>query len=260
MAITVKTIPDTNYLLLDSDDGLLLRFTAATAINVTCPDTIVEGFTCEATQAGAGQVTFIKGGTSTFVDIREPTTRKLGAHIAVTLDEPAVYKFNGEFSVATFLSLINQNAIAAPVVTDDSDLGYSNGSLWIFGTKVYDCVDATIGAAVWLVRPTDIRNFGIDPLTDATNISWDLDDVQVSEVTLEGNRILDNPTNMIAGETYVLMVVQDVTGTRTLTYGSAYKWSGGVVPELTVSGDALDIITFISDGTNMFGVHSPDFR
>jgi hypothetical protein len=42
-------------------------------------------------------------------------------------------------------------ASAAPGVTDDSDSGYSVGSLWIdtTGDASYRCVDATVGAAVW---------------------------------------------------------------------------------------------------------------
>jgi len=158
MAITVKNIPDTSYTLLDSDDGLLLRFSAATAVTVSCPDTILEGFTCEATQAGAGQVTFIKVGTTQFVDIREPVLRGTGAHCAITLDADALYKFNGEFTVATFLSLINKNAIIAPTVNDDETLSYSVGSTWFDNVagNIYDCTDASTGAAVWKKRDTSV--------------------------------------------------------------------------------------------------------
>ena len=46
---------------------------------------------------------------------------------------------------------INNAATAAPGVTDDSDSGYSAGSLWIDVTNDvgYTCLDATVGAAVW---------------------------------------------------------------------------------------------------------------
>lgn len=92
----------------------------------------------------------------------------------------------------------------------------------------------------------------IQVLTDGANIAWDLNSRQVAQVTLGGNRTLDNPTNLKSGAYYTLIVKQDATGSRTLAYGSAYKWFGGVAPILSAAANAVDIITFISDGTNMY--------
>jgi len=44
---------------------------------------------------------------------------------------------------------VNYNAVAAPAVTDDSSKGYSVGSRWYYGTNIYECVSAGVGAAVW---------------------------------------------------------------------------------------------------------------
>jgi hypothetical protein len=115
---------------------------------------------------------------------------------------------------------------------------------------------AQLGAAQ---EYTKTQNFNATTLTDAANISWDLESNQVAKVTLTDNRTLDNPTNMVDGATYILRVIQDAGGTNTLDYGNAYLWPGGTAPTLTVTGDAIDVITFISDGTNMFGVISQDF-
>jgi hypothetical protein len=106
---------------------------------------------------------------------------------------------------------------------------------------------------------TKQQNFNATTLSDAANISWNLDDNQVASVTLAGNRTLDNPTNMKDGATYILTVKQDVTGTRTLSFGSAYKFPGGTAPTLSTGTNQIDIITFISDGTNMYGVAQFNF-
>jgi len=106
---------------------------------------------------------------------------------------------------------------------------------------------------------TKQQNFGTTTLSDGANISWDLADNQVSKVTLAGNRTLDNPTNMVDGGTYILRVIQDATGTRTLAYGSAYKFPNGDDPVLSTTAADVDFITFISDGTSMFGVFSGGF-
>jgi hypothetical protein len=96
-------------------------------------------------------------------------------------------------------------------------------------------------------------------LSDGASIAWNLDDAQAAKVTLAGNRTLDDPTNMVTGGTYVLRVTQDATGSRTLSYGSAYKWEGGTAPTLSTAANAVDILTFTSDGTSMFGVIAKDF-
>ncbi len=95
-------------------------------------------------------------------------------------------------------------------------------------------------------------------LTDGANISWDLNN-QVVQVTLAGNRTLDNPTNKQAGATYVLIVKQDGNGSRTLAYGTEYKFAGGITPTLSTGINDIDIITFVSDGTNLYGSIAKDF-
>ncbi len=101
--------------------------------------------------------------------------------------------------------------------------------------------------------------FNTTTLTDGANISWDLNVNQITKVTLAGNRILDNPTNLVDGSIYVLTVKQDATGSRTLAFGTAYKFAGGIAPTITTTANATDILTFISDGTNMNGVPHQDF-
>lgn len=99
---------------------------------------------------------------------------------------------------------------------------------------------------------TQQQNFNATTLTDAANISWDLNTNQVAKVTPTGTRILDNPTNMKDGATYILTKL----GTGSLTFGSAYKWPGGTAPTFT---SGTDIMTFISDGTSMYGVVQTNF-
>jgi len=96
-------------------------------------------------------------------------------------------------------------------------------------------------------------------LTDAANISWDTNGRMNGQVTLGGNRTLDNPTNLKSGATYVLKVIQDGTGGRTLAYGSAFKWSNGNIPVVSAAANAVDILTFWSDGTNLYGVWNENF-
>ena len=96
-------------------------------------------------------------------------------------------------------------------------------------------------------------------LTDGATINWDLDAAQSAKVTLGGNRTLANPSNMRAGGTYVLRVIQDGTGSRTLTLGANYRKAGGATLVLTTTAAAIDILSFYSDGTYMYLVPSLNF-
>jgi len=94
-------------------------------------------------------------------------------------------------------------------------------------------------------------------LTDGATISWNTTLGTVATVTLGGNRTLSNPTNLRVG-TYMLIVKQDATGSRTLSWGTAYKFPAGAKPTLTTSANAIDVISFFCDGTNMFGSYAPN--
>ena len=99
---------------------------------------------------------------------------------------------------------------------------------------------------------TQQQYFATATLTDAANISWNLDSQQVATVTLGGNRTLDNPTNLKNGAAYRLTIKQDATGGRTLAFGTAYKFAGGIDPAVTSAASALDMLSCVSDGTSMF--------
>jgi hypothetical protein len=81
-------------------------------------------------------------------------------------------------------------------------------------------------------------------LTDATNIAVDLNDGNNFVVTLGANRTLSNPSNPTIGQTGQIYVIQDGTGSRTLAYGSYWKFSGGTAPTLTTDANAVDLLVY----------------
>jgi hypothetical protein len=88
-------------------------------------------------------------------------------------------------------------------------------------------------------------------LTDGGTINWNVR-LGNAQVTLGGNRTLAAPTNLVAGMTYTLMVIQDGTGSRTLTWNSAYKFAGGTAPTLSTGTGKVDIFEFYTNGTNLY--------
>lgn len=87
---------------------------------------------------------------------------------------------------------------------------------------------------------TKAQRSGVTTLTDGANISIDLSANNRFEVTLEGNRTLENPSNAVKGQSGRITVVQDATGSRTLAYGSNYLNT----PTLSTTANAVDILPY----------------
>lgn len=83
-------------------------------------------------------------------------------------------------------------------------------------------------------------------LVDGANIATDASLGNIFSVTLAGNRTLDNPTNPVAGQKIVYRIRQDATGSRTLAYGTAFRFSTvNVSPTLTTTAAKTDYLGFI---------------
>ena len=100
----------------------------------------------------------------------------------------------------------------------------------------------------------------ITTLTDAANIATNLADSNNFTVTLGGNRTLDNPTNIVAGQSGSIFIVQDGTGSRTLAFGAYWDFAGGTAPTLTTTASAVDRIDYIvRTSTSIHAVFTADY-
>ena len=100
----------------------------------------------------------------------------------------------------------------------------------------------------------------IATLTDAATITPDFGANQNFTVTLGGNRTLANPTNIVVGQTGSIFVVQDATGSRTLSFGTYYDFTGGTAPTLSSGAAAVDRIDYIvRTATSIHCVFTADY-
>jgi hypothetical protein len=89
-------------------------------------------------------------------------------------------------------------------------------------------------------------------LTDASTIAVDLSQSNNFSITLGGNRNLQLPTNINAGQSGFITVKQDRTGSRTL-FGSPvwiYTFAGGTAPTLTTTAVHKDILGYAVERYN----------
>lgn len=92
---------------------------------------------------------------------------------------------------------------------------------------------------------TAAQRGSISTLTDGATITPDFALANNYTVTLGGNRTLANPTNLTAGQSGSIFVVQDGTGSRTLAFGSFWDFIGGTAPTLTTTANAVDRIDYV---------------
>jgi hypothetical protein len=95
-----------------------------------------------------------------------------------------------------------------------------------------------------------------DELTDGATITWDVIDSPVAKVTLGGNRTLSAPsgTTPIAGQFVSLLIIQDGTGGRTITWNAVYEFAADTAPTLTATASLGDLFTFRYNGSKWLEV------
>jgi hypothetical protein len=91
-------------------------------------------------------------------------------------------------------------------------------------------------------------------LTDGATIDWAVNSSPVAKVTLGGNRTINAPTGGATGQFVSLLVIQDGTGSRTLTWNAVYEFASDTAPTLTTTADLGDLFVFRYNGTKWLEV------
>lgn len=85
---------------------------------------------------------------------------------------------------------------------------------------------------------------------DNTTITPNCTDGNVHRVVLGGNRTMGVPSSARSGQVLILIIRQDNTGGRTLTWNPIYRFAGGTEPILTTAPNAVDVFAFVHDNTS----------
>ena len=91
-------------------------------------------------------------------------------------------------------------------------------------------------------------------LTDDSTISWDASTSDVAKVTLAGNRTLGAASNGTTGQFVSLLIIQDGTGSRTLTWNAVYEFKDDTAPTLTTTAAKGDLFVFRYNGSKYLEV------
>lgn len=103
-----------------------------------------------------------------------------------------------------------------------------------------------------LTKPIVVGGRGVwVAATDGATVTFDLDNGNKQNVTLGGNRTLAL-SNVGAGQVFILKLIQDGTGSRTVTWFSTINWVDGTAPTLTPTADKADVFGFIQTATDTY--------
>jgi len=86
----------------------------------------------------------------------------------------------------------------------------------------------------------------------STAYTIDLANGSVQILTLTGNCTFTFPT-ATAGRSFFLLLKQDGTGGRTVTWPAAVKWPGGTAPTITSTASRMDKYVFTAADSNWYG-------
>ena len=138
------------------------------------------------------------------------------------------------------------------VMDEDTEYHYS-GSAWAtVGAVAGEASAAEIwtgSSATKFISPaTAIAAMAPAALTSGATITPDFNAGANFTLTLAHNATLANPSNLQAGDSGLIEITQDGTGSRTLAYGTQWKFPGGA-PTLSTAAGSVDVLTYYAPTT-----------
>lgn len=169
--------------------------------------------------------------------VKLATQQSIKAYVDAQASGTSLVDSNGADAVLTSATASAVNEITV------TNAATGNGPL-ISATGDDTNVDLKLsGKGTGKVR-VDARYGTITSDSDGATITFNMATSNLHTVTLGGNRTLAL-SNVSVGQTFILRLVQDGTGSRTVTWFSTIKWAGGSAPTLTTTANKLDVFGFI---------------
>ena len=186
------------------------------------------------------------------------TSAGFTAYGTVTSDGLVVSNTSGDLTVQNIASGEAKLELKTTGTTDSTSMRFSDSAAFSQGAIVYThstdqmkFYTAGIGNLRMTIDSSGnaIFDYGVllneGTLTDGATIAWDVNASPVAKVTLGGNRTISAPSNQAgSGQFISLLVIQDGTGSRTLTWNAIYEFKDDTAPTLTTTGGKGDLFVF----------------
>ena len=135
------------------------------------------------------------------------------------------------------------SAAASYTLTLPNDTGTNGQALLTNGSGVTSW--GTVAVTGTAQTFTAAQRGTITTLTSGATVTPDFAASNNYSLTLDQNLTIANPTNLTAGQSGSIFLVQDGTGSRTASWGSYWDFAGGTAPTLTTTASAVDRIDYV---------------
>lgn len=153
---------------------------------------------------------------------------------------PTAAQFNGNFNAIV-------NDYNGSITNANID-----ASAAISASKIANTAATLAGAQTFTGAKTMAQTIQtITAATDASTVTFDLSLGNIHTVTLGGNRTLAL-SNASTGQCFILRLLQDGTGSRTVTWFTTIKWPDATAPTLTTTASKADVFGFICTGSGTY--------
>ena len=176
----------------------------------------------------------------------------------------------------TFLALLIScltlsAATTYPVLTDSTNRRFPGGVTNVFFLNSNAVASGTLrvtGAATVTNSSSVFSGAGYGSAqqtlsySSGTNLTVDASKV-LHFVSLTNTAYFAQPSNLAVGSSFTVILKQDSTGTRAVTFNTNYwKFPGGSQPSITTNANAYSVLSCIADpyGTNVFSVSTLDIK
>lgn len=197
-------------------------------------------------RTGGGNFTISVGGTET-LNVNASSVMISGANILASV--AAAYTAANTGSNTAIAAFAKANAsLANATATFAGDLTLTGNTYIAIGAATSNVgIGVTSANAKLYIRGSVTTE--TTAMTDAATMYPEFTSNNNFSVTLGGSRTIANPNTPVPGQTGLFYLQQDGTGSRVVSWGSSYRFSGNTAPTLSTSANTVDVIAYAVKNT-----------
>jgi len=174
------------------------------------------------------------------------------SNVFVACDGTDIYSIESPTSVSAFTanSFTATSVSTAVIIADTSavlEKALINTTLSVTGNTALTGT-LTVGGITKLNSIVSVNGAAIGNLVSAnssvTDKTINLSQGNFFKVVLQTNTSLTTPSNMVAGQSGIIYLIQDAIGGRTVNFSSVWKFPAGVTVTPTSAANAVDLLSY----------------